>query len=195
MTPINPQAFFEHVRNEIFNGSMSQSQVDGMNSLLEVWPDETDLRFVAYALATAFWETAQTMQPIEEYGKGRGRGYGAPAGPWHQVYDGRGDVQLTWLDNYQHANELLHADGTLKPNESLVENPALALRPDIAAAIMVRGMSGGWFTKYRLTDFFTPTRTDWVGARRIINGQDHASQIASFAVKFWHALTAEGTIS
>ncbi len=38
------------------------------------------------------------MQPIEEYGRGKGRKYGAPAGPYGKIYFGRGYVQLTWLE-------------------------------------------------------------------------------------------------
>ena len=63
--------FFNRVRSSLFSGSLSQSQVDGMNYMLDVferdynWPD---LRWLAYAFATAYHETAFTMQPIKEYG-------------------------------------------------------------------------------------------------------------------------------
>ena len=191
MKPANPTAFFEDVRAELFRGSMSQSQTDGTNSILAAWADGTDPRWVAYALATAHWETAGTMQPIEEYGKGRGRSYGVPDGPYHQVYYGRGFVQLTWLANYEHADKALHTRGDLKPDESVVETPALAMRPDIASAIMVCGMTNGWFTGRKLADYLHDSTCDFLNARRIINGTDHAAQIAANAVHFFHSLTAE----
>src|SRR5271157_4802119 len=52
-------AFFAIVRARVFGGSMTQDQVDGCNAVLDAWekwyPGE-DRRFVAYALATAYWE-------------------------------------------------------------------------------------------------------------------------------------------
>src|SRR4249920_15149 len=76
--------FFDEVRVTLFSDSLSQGQVDGMNALLDAWerismvrPD-VDLRWLAYVLATDFHETAFTMQPIEEYGKGAGYDYGEP---------------------------------------------------------------------------------------------------------------------
>ncbi|WP_210253139.1 hypothetical protein, partial [Beijerinckia sp. L45] len=147
-----------------------------------------DTRFIAYMLATANWETEHTMQPIEEIGHGHGRAYGAPAGPWHQVYDGRGDVQLTWIQNYRKADTELHMRGVLTAAEDMVKTPALAKRSDVAAAIMFYGMTLGWFTGKKLSDYFHGTATDWVDARRIINGTDHDTDIAAIAQHFFAAL-------
>jgi putative chitinase len=141
-------------------------------------------------LATTFHETARTMQPIREIGHGRGRAYGHPAGPWHQVYDGRGDVQLTWERNYLHATQRLRALGVIGDDVDLARSPDLALRPDIAAAIMIHGMREGWFTGRKLADSFGDHATDWIGARRIINGLDCAAKIAGYARAFFAALTA-----
>lgn len=188
MQPANPAAFFAAVRTELFRGAMTQSQVDGTNSIMAAWPDGTDLRWVAYSLATAFHETAQTMQPIEEYGKGRGRAYGHPAGPWHQVYDGRGLEQLTWEANYRHATQRLRELDVLAADLDLERIPDLAMDPQIAAAIMVYGMSEGWFTGKKLSDFFNDNASDWVHAREIINRLDKAAAIASYALRFWRSL-------
>lgn len=62
----NPEAFLAAVRVDLFGGAIDQTQVDGINSVLEAWPEGTDPRFVAYGLATAYHETARTMQPIAE---------------------------------------------------------------------------------------------------------------------------------
>ena len=177
------KAFFDLVRGSLFKGNTSQDQVDGVNAVIAAWPAGTDRRWIAYALATAFHETDFTMQPIAEWGRGKGRAYGVACGPYGRIYYGRGYVQLTWLRNYQRAEKEI-------PGSDLVRTPDNALKPAIAAEIMVRGMSEAWFTGLKLSDFFNAQRTDWVGARRIINGVDCAAQIAAYAVKFHTALEA-----
>jgi putative chitinase len=184
MKPANPAAFFDVIRTELFHGSMTPAEVDGTNAILAAWPDGTDARFVAYALATAFHETDFTMEPIPEWGRGRGRPYGVPCGPYGHVYYGRGLIQLTWLKNYERAEREI-------PGSDLVRTPDNALKPNIAAEIMIRGMSEGWFTGKKLADYFTDAQTDWVNARKIINGLDKAAQIAAYASHFWHAVNAK----
>src|SRR6187397_2452423 len=69
--PINRRFFFDSVRSAPFNGKLSARQVDGMSAILDVWESsdtQRDDRWLAYMLATAFHETAMTMQPICEYG-------------------------------------------------------------------------------------------------------------------------------
>ena len=128
------------------------------------------------------------MQPIEEYGKGRGRRYGQHMdidgsrykGLPH-IYYGRGYVQLTWLSNYKIMGKLLGVD--------LVNQPELALDHKIAADIMVVGMTQGKFTGKKLSDYISRgVRAEFVNARRIINGTDKANLIADYAVKFMNAL-------
>lgn len=187
---LNRDKFFPHVRQHVFANVLTQSQVDGINSILDAWearPDLTDDRWLAYMLATTKWETASTMQPVEEYGKGRGHSYGAPTGPWHQAYDGRGDVQLTWESNYRHATLRLRELGVIGPDVDLEKNPELAMRPDIAAAVMFYGMTEGWFTRHKLADYFND-RSDWTHARQIVNGMDHAANIAWLGQSFMTAL-------
>ena len=183
-------AFFDRVRKNVFHGSMSQSQVDGCNAIIAACSKDgwADQRWVAYALGTANWETDHTMQPIREIGLGRMRAYGHPAGPWHQIFYGRGDVQLTWERNYIFATQRLHSLGLLQPSENLDQTPDLAMRPNIAGSIMAIGMREGWFTGHKLADYFNPSRTDWVNARAIINGHDHSQDIGLIAQNFWHAL-------
>jgi putative chitinase len=187
----NPAAFFAAVRVDLFGGAFEQTQVDGINSILKAWPEGTDPRFVAYGLATAYHETARTMEPIAEWGRGQGKAYGIPCGPYQQRYYGRGFVQLTWLSNYERAEKaILGSD--------LVRTPDNALLPAIAAEVLVRGMSEGWFTGKRLADFFppgAPEMHDWVGARAIVNGQDRTAQIAAYAVHFNGALAQGGPLA
>ncbi len=172
--------FFRHIRVELFGGSITQSQVDGTNALLDAWKS-FDPRWTAYALATAFHETDFTMQPIAECGHGKGQPYGAAVGPYGQRYYGRGYVQLTWAHNFDRADKEI-------PGFDLLREPDNALKPEVAAVIMVRGMTEGWFTGLKLDHYFNAKITDWVNARRIINGLDCAARIASYAVKFNNAL-------
>lgn len=173
---------FDKIR-PLFGGSLTQSQVDGLNSLMAAINDFgiQSPRFAAYILATPFHETAKTMQPIKEIGQGKTYAYGAQDPQTHQIYYGRGYVQLTWKANYQKFGSLLNVD--------LVNNPDLTLQPDVAAKIMLVGMTKGLFTGKKLSDYITPDNTDFVSARRIINGTDCAQLIAGYANQFLAALS------
>lgn len=147
-----------------------------------------DIRHLAYILATAYHETAGTMLPIREYGRGRGRKYGNATGSYHQVYYGRGYVQLTWLDNYIKATRELHKRELLNPGADLARTPDLALDQQIAADIMFLGMYEGWFTGKRLINYINKADTDFVHARKIINGMDKAHLLSMYANRFLSAL-------
>lgn len=186
------KTFFNEVRDHVFGKSMYQGQVDGCEAILDAWgkhAPNSDPRFIAYSLATAYHETARSMAPVRELGQGRGRSYGIPVAPYNQVYYGRGYVQLTWERNYTNATRRLVKRGVVGADINLARNPDLAMRPDIAAAVLVFGMLEGWFTGRKLVDYFSGTRSDWVDARVIINGHDRAALIAGYGLAFYHALT------
>ena len=133
----------------------------------------------AYVLATAWHETAHTMKPVREYG---GEKY--LRSKKYYPYVGMGYVQLTWLANYQKAADKLGVD--------FVKKPTLLLRPEYAARILIVGMVQGWFTGKKLSDYITLQKSDFVGARRIINGTDKAKEIAEIAKQYDELLKAEG---
>jgi hypothetical protein len=143
-----------------------------------------DRRWLAYMLATAYHETAQKIWPIEEYGKGAGRDYGAPDPETGEAYFGRGLVQLTWKSNYQKAGAALG----LIEDRDLVWHPGLALDSLIAARVMFRGMAEGWFTGRRLGQYFDGDTDDPINARQIINGNDKDTLIAGYHELFLEAL-------
>jgi putative chitinase len=208
----NPAAFFDACRDKQLLGKLSQSEVDGVSAILAAcghagW----SIGDTAYALGTAFHETAGTMQPIKEYGgptyfkrmydiegarpaKARELGNLSPGDG--AKYCGRGYVQLTGRKNYTKADKKLHDLGILQPGESLVDNPELAMRAPVAAAIMVYGMREGWFTGRDLDDDIPrsglATLEQFVRSRDIINGTDKADQIAREAMAFQAALQAGG---
>lgn len=182
-------AFFARLRaTKPLGPTLTDKEVGGCQAIVAAcrgW----QAAWVAYALATAFHETAGTMQPIREYGRGKGRKYGV-AGKHGQVAYGRGYVQLTWDGNYQRADDELVLGGRLTRDYDL------ALDPAIAAQIMVRGMAEGWFTAKKLADYLAPdklgNRAQFKEARRIINGTDKADLIAGYALSFQDALAAGG---
>lgn len=181
---MNLAAFFDEVRHNLFDGRLSQKQVSGMEFILEQWAETgfTDVRWLAYALATAYHETARTMQPIREYGRGRGRRYGRPDPLTGMTYYGRGFVQLTWKFNYETASKALGTD--------FVREPDLVMEPGNAAFIMFQGMKDGWFTGKGFANYINDRQCDYWNARRIINGIDRAGDIAEYALRFEAALAA-----
>ena len=178
MLRFDREIFFNSVRPTLFSDSLSQQQVDGMNAILAVFEARAllggsrDLRHLAYPLSTTYHECSQAMWPIEEYGKGEGMAYGQPAGPYDEIYYGRGLVQLTWWENYVKARNELHLSG----ENDLERYPQRALDPFIAAAIMFRGMTAGWFRTAddgdpeNLERYFSDVNDDAFEAREIING-------------------------
>jgi hypothetical protein len=170
----NRDVYFEKVRESLFGGHLDQGQVDGQNAILTVWEKfskpEDDLRYLAYMLATAKHETASTMLPIEEYGKGGDAEYAQIDPETHQGYWGRGFVQLTWRDNYARADKELQ----LTEAQSCEWHADNALHPFIAAAVMFKGMNQGWFRSGEtLGKYFNEDTDDAFEAREIINGDKH----------------------
>lgn len=142
----------------------------------------TDLRKLAYVLATILHECAGTWHPIEEFGKGKGRSYGKACPFTGKTYYGRGYVQLTWKTNYQTMCNLVGID--------LVNSPERACEPCTAWKICSEGMRKGRFTGKRLRDYITDSTTNYKGARKIINGTDQDDLIAWYATKFQAMLEA-----
>jgi hypothetical protein len=184
---IHRDYFFDMIRSELAGGSLNQEQVDGCIVFLD-WYDtknppipeqyHLDDRCLAYVLATTWHETAFRMQPIIE---GGGESY-LKSKPYYPYY-GRGYVQLTWEENYRGQDAKLGLGGTL------VQEPDLALDPDIALKVIIGGMVDGDFTGKKLANYFTDDLTDFYNARRIVNGTDCASKIANYATIFCNAIT------
>jgi len=177
--------YFNSVRDNLFEGALSQQQVDGQSVILAVWEYQAggtpmdDVRWLAYMLATTYHETATRMWPVTEYGSQeylQGKSY------W--PYIGRGYVQLTWEENYRNASSAL----SLVDDRDLVEHPEVALDSLISARVMFRGMAEGWFTSRKLGQYFNEDEEDPINARQIINGNDKDELVASYYEKFLSAL-------
>jgi len=136
----------------------------------------------AYVLATAYWETARTMEPVREafWLSEDWRQQNLRYFPWY----GRGFVQITWERNYHKAGAELGVD--------LTTDPDAVMDPAVSAEILVLGSLEGWFTGKKLADYITLKHSNYRGARRVINGTDKASVIAEIAREYEEALLAEG---
>lgn len=181
---VNRLNFYNNYRLNF--GKLSSTQVNGFEAIFNEWDNKkfNDTRWLAYMLATVYHETAKTIAPIEEYGKGKTRPYGkklkysgvAYITP-NKIYYGRGFVQLTWYENYELLGRLLKLD--------LLNNPELCLTLNVATKVMFEGMlkgssSIGDFTGKCLEMYFNTKVEDPINARKIINGTDKANLIASY---------------
>lgn len=200
---INRRFFFDTIRRDLFNGRLRAGQIGGLSAILdrfcEVMPEGDD-RWLAYMLATAFHETAGTMQPVREtlapsdekaiatleraFAAGRLKSVKTPY--WRPDEDGRswlgrGLVQLTHRRNYEAMSVATGID--------LLARPERAMEMEVSVTILFRGMIDGLFTGRRLIEFFVGDHEDWAGARRIINGTDRAMLVAGHAKAFYAALS------
>lgn len=141
----------------------------------------------AYVLATIYHETGGTMKPVREtFAESDAQAIARLTKAWKSGklpwvskdywtggWFGRGHVQLTHLSNYQKAKD--------KTGIDFVSHPEYMLQSDKSVIVSVQGMQEGWFTGKKLSDYITLSKSDFKGARRIINGTDKADLIAGYA--------------
>lgn len=204
---MNRAAFYASVRSRtsgVFGTSITKSQVQGTEAILdEAERRGTPLRHLAYILATAYHESAHTMQAVREtlantddkairildrsFAAGNLSWVKTPY--WRKDADGkswlgRGLVQLTHKRNYQIMTPIVGAD--------LVANPNMAMETRVAVKIMFDGMERGSFTAHKLSAHINDQKTDYYNARRIINGIESAAKVATYAKQFEAALRTAG---
>lgn len=199
--------FFDAVRTPLFSGALTQSQVWGMETILLEWDMQqlTDLRWLAYILATTYHETAKkvngvftrTMQPVEESGHGAGNDYGKKlkqgGGPGKRIayeipdkiFYGRGHTQNTWYENYQRLTQGAKIQGR---DWDFLNNPELLLQMEPSIWATFFAMRTGLYTGKKLSNYFNEKVEDWVNARKIVNGLDCAEKIAEYAKIFYEAV-------
>ncbi|RFZ89382.1 hypothetical protein D0Y60_01765 [Shinella sp. WSJ-2] len=204
---MNRSAFYESARaraSGILGTSISQSQAQGVEAILdEAERRGTPLRHLAYILATAYHESAHTMQAVRETlattdddairalesAWKRGKLPWVKTPYWRKdangkSWFGRGLVQITHHPNYSKLGLLIGVD--------LVKDPSKALELSTAVKILFVGMELGSFTGKSLSDYISDGRADYEGARRIVNGTDRAALIAGYAKAFEKALRDAG---
>lgn len=154
-------------------------QIQSLNEIAAAFRvyGDGDPRKFAYIVATAWHESR--LQPIREKKAAPGsyvwENYQKKY--WDTGFYGRGFVQITWEDNYRKMGEFLGIP--------LVQNPDLALQPDVAAKIIVAGMMRGMFTGKSLLMYINADGADYYNARRTVGaimvaGTDTAALIEGY---------------
>lgn len=205
-------AFYDTVRQDIFGGSLTRSQVEGLRRIGSTCERAgLPIEQAAYVLASVYHETGGRMQPVRETFadtddqaiRRLGNAWTSGKLPWVKTpywrkdgngrsWFGRGDIQLTHEDNYRKQQAKLsdhHLRATSVPYQ-VHDNPEVALYPQTSALIAVLGMRDGDFTGKKLSDYIQPGKADYLNARRIVNGTDRAAQIAGYARHFEGAIRA-----
>ena len=209
---MDEKAFFDHIRNNLFDGMLITPQVVGINNILLAYTalaPVPNLDHLAFILANVYHETGTWMSPIKEtvmkyhtdknpsdatvikrldnaYAKGQLPWVKKPY--WRTGYFGRGQLQITHEDNYAKFGEAFNID--------LVGNPSLALDPAVSARIAVFGMLRGAFTNKKLSDYGFPNAVEAppeYNPRRIVNGKDGTDKdVARYYKVFRQALINAG---
>ena len=203
----------------IMGGRLSQKQVDSIEAILaEADARKVSNEWLAYILATAQGESGLDYSNREKmnYSESRlremaadpsykrwrerlngrfsenarqpkklanlvyhsilGNGDEASGDGW--TYRGWGLVQITGKDNFRKFG--VNADS------------AVSITPADAARVLFDGMIAGLFTGKKLADYDVPGGFDFVGARRIVNGQAQAAKYAENAQRWLDALDGAG---
>jgi hypothetical protein len=197
---MNREVFFNAIRPTLYGGALEQHQVDGIEALLDYWQAHHPrgrITHLAYIFATAYHETATTMQPTPENG---GHDY------LMRMYDPTGDrpdvakrlgntkkgdgarytgglVQLTGRTNFRNQG--------IKHGIPLEAEPERILTMPVSLKVLVEGMLDGDFTGKALADYTDKSgNLDAIQARRVVNGRDQAGKVARYHALFLEALAA-----
>lgn len=200
---MNRSKFYAALRRKssgVFGTKLGQSQVEGMEGILDAFVTHGDGRekTLAYALATAYHETGAKMVPVREGFASTDasarkivakRAYGKPTGKYGHVYYGRGHVQLTWIDNYERSSNDAKYD--------LVAYPDMMLDPVISARVLIKGLlDGRWNGQKKGIAVYLPTNgpDDLKGARRTVNVTDKWELIGGYYKAFLAAIREAGGV-
>jgi hypothetical protein len=197
-TPLSTDArkhFFEEFKREFADRTITAKTEHNLSEIFDFISTDTlmkDSRYIAYVLASIAHETSFTFQPTTEIGVKKNENiYDGKLGNTEPgdgyKYRGRGYVQVVFKDNYRVLNDALGLTGT---EDDIVENPDKLLNPVIAYRASSYAMVKGTFTGKKLGDYIHDTVTDYVKARKVINGYDQTVRIASYASKFEKILKA-----
>jgi hypothetical protein len=211
---VQPQVnkdYFINNYHRLFGKKLSAVKQNNIFTIIDAFENDDamkSLRWLAYILATSMHESNDTFAPVAEgywikpeskrvsslYNYYTKNNPGAlrtmfPNGKSGTAYYGRGRVvQLTHDFNYKLASLKIYGDLRLFNDPDMIINDAAC---DLA--VTFRGMHEGWFTGYRLEQFFPlgSNKANWRSARKIINGLDKANLIAGYAMKFYDLLEWE----
>jgi len=202
----------------IMGGRLSQKQVDSIEAILaEAGARKISNEWLAYILATAQGESGLDYSRRENMNYSEERLRQMAADPsyrrWRDRLDGRFSEYARQPKKL--ANLVYHSilgngdeasgDGWTYRGWGLVQitgrdnfrkfgvNPESAVSvADMAARVLFDGMIAGLFTGKKLADYDVPGGFDFVGARRIVNGQAQAAKYAENAQRWLDALDGAG---
>ncbi len=174
----------------VFGDFLDKNQIDGFNAIIDAFNTLriSDKRIIAYILATCVFETSKKMLPKEEVGTddyfrsmydilGERSAVAIRMGNTEEgdgkKYKKRGVISLLGKSAYATFGELI--------GEDLVNNPELVLDLKISTKLLVEGMLKGWYTGVSLYNYITPSKTDYINARRTVNGVDNSKRISLMA--------------
>jgi len=194
-------------KTRLFGGKFNIPQVYGIIGIVEAYEASgvDDKRVLAYALATAYHETSKHMSPIketvmpshreknptDETVKARLDNWARKIGRMKNIYwkkdpvtgksyFGRGQVQLTWKDNYARSSEDAGVD--------LVLYPEMMLDPTISSKVLIKGLlDGRWNGRGKGIQYYLNTN-DLKNARRTVNIIDKWEDIAGYYAIFLSAI-------
>lgn len=161
---------------KVLNTTLNKDQGKAIRLILLECKDHgvVNSKQIAYILATCFHECR--FKSIKEIRAKVGTAvWKMQEKYWHTGYYGRGFCQLTWEYNYKKFGPITGRD--------LVKNPDQVLLPEVGAKILVRGMRDGLFSGKKLGDYLDATKTNWMHARRTVNGDFQADKVMNAALK------------
>jgi putative chitinase len=109
-------------------------------------------------------------------------------------FRGMGLVQATGRDNARRATGRLLGLGYLSPGEDLEKTPTRMLDPDVAAAMLFVGLTEGWYTGKKLSDFFTKDKSLPVAARAMVNPDANGAIVSELYRGYLAAFQAAGHV-
>jgi len=190
---VNKEKFFEEVKSSLFGGKLTQTQVDGLEAIIDEWNAQGGghRSQLAYVLATPYHEVGRSYKPVRE-----NLNY-TTAAKIRQVWPSRFKTDSSAQPFVKQPKKLAievyggRLGNKTKPSEDgwiyrgggwpqttgrtnyakfgLEENPNDILQPKVSAHALVKGMKDGLYTGKKLSDFINEKQVDYVSARALIN--------------------------
>ena len=208
---INREKFYDGYHKKF--GALSTAQKEGMDFLLDSLDKSEKFNLAtqyAWILGMLHHECANTWQPvIEAYWLGNNRiqklyNYYTsnfpgslrgifPTGVEYPTYEGRGYCQITLKGNYKKFRDVVKE----KFGVDILTDPNAVLTKEISWFILETGISYRplSFSGVVLTDFINDEKTDYLHARKTVNGMYRAAMIAEYAEEFYSIIDFEEAAS